>query len=405
VRRIFETYTETGGSLLAVGQMLNREKVPSPNKRSAWHRNAVRRILRNEAYVGDYVWGRTRQGRYHVRVGDEVVSRQVAKSLIASDPIVHRDMIPAIVTRGTFEKAQELLTKRRKLTRSASSTRPLSGLIFCAKCGSPMHVNFGDYRCARSVDFGDGTRCKAGIARGDTLLDAVVEGLRQHLLTPKRMAAVKAQLAELVEGERLQASDVDPKALTREIEELDRQIVAGIERIPLLPKSLVPELARGLDALRAQRDSLQDQRKALAGRRKPARLPIEKKIAECLAAAHGLQEAIAGKSSAVLNEALRELGVQIYFDDTRATVRIVVPGSGTEDGKATASAGSTPKKPKKSGKKAKSPIPGTCNAHPVMRDKSYAIEMLRFTVEIPHHTRRPWGSCPPRPDRRVKRAK
>jgi DNA invertase Pin-like site-specific DNA recombinase len=326
VKRIFETYAKAGGSLLAVGEMLNREKISSPNRKAPWHRNAVRRILRNPNYAGDYVWGRKVSGKYHVRVGDEVMPRRSPTAMVASnDPIIHRGMIPAIVSRETFEKAQELLDSRRKNTRRRGTVRPLSGLIFCAKCGSPMHVNFGDYRCSKSVDFGDGSRCTAAIARGDDVLGAVIQGLRQHVLAPARMAAVKDQLASLVEAEKKRAGTVDTKAIAREIDELSGQLSEGVKRLLIVPNSMVAELGQELDAVRARRDALIRERDSSKAHRGPRRLPIEKKVAECMAAAHGLADAVKGKSAEVLNEALRTLGVRIFFDGSTARVEVLSP--------------------------------------------------------------------------------
>lgn len=362
VRRIFETYTKSDGSLLAVGEMLNRDKVPSPSGKGPWHRNAVRRILRNVNYAGDYVWGKTASGKYHVRVGDEIVARRPGHSAVQSDPIVHRGMIPVIVSRELFEQAQKLLDTRRKATRSRRSVRPLSGLIFCAKCGSPMHVNFDDYRCSKSADFGDGSKCTVPCARGDTVLHAVVGGLRRHLLTEGRMKAVKARLADLIEAEKKRNDPTDTKALTKEIDELTQAISDGLDRLIRLPKSMAAELGEKLDAIRAQRDGLKRQLEEAKSQRRPRQLPIEKKVAECLAAAHGLEEAVASQTPGVINDALRTLGIRIVFDGKTAVIRAVADNA------------------------------GTCNAYPPKRDKSLEFVIVEFTVKMTPPQRRPWGS-------------
>lgn len=374
VKRIFETYTKAGGSLMAVGEMLNREKVASPRKKAPWHRNAVRRILRNPNYVGDYVWGRKASGKYHVRVGDEVMPRRSARIPASNDPIVHRGIIPAIVDEDTFEKAQELLDGRRKATRRPGTVRPLSGLILCAKCGSPMHVNFGDYRCSKSVDFGDRSRCPAEIARGDAVLGAVIEGLRKHILTPPRMKAVKDQLAALVEAERKRVGTGDTKAITREIEEVSAQLSEGVKRLLVVPKSMVAELGQELDAVRARRDALIRERDASKAQRGPRRLPIEKRVAECLAAAHGLGEAVKGKSAEVLNEALRTLGVRILFDGSTARVEVLSPA---------AERPTAPGRGRKNAGKRGDSIPGACDVRALGRAKSPEHLLLAFTVSIP----------------------
>jgi site-specific DNA recombinase len=365
VRRIFETYCGTGGTLLAVGELLNREKIPSPAGRAPWHRNAVRRILRNRTYVGDYVWGKTTSGKYHTRAGDEVVpKRRGGRRKVASDPIVHEGILPALVSHELFDKAQELLDQRRKATRRPGTIRPLSGLITCSKCGSPMHVNFGDYRCSRSVDFGDGTRCTNGIARGEYLLRVIGEQLQQRILAPKKLAALKAKLHRLVQTERKKAAGSGTAELDREIAEMERQIAEGIARIPLLPKSLVPEMAKGLDTMRQQRDTLKRQRDATKPRSEGRRAPMQSRIDEAIAAAYGLPKVLAEADAALVNERLRELGLRVLVGERKATVVIDLLN---------------PEKPAKSREKAVL----TCNARAFERDKSPEGFVIAFEVPLP----------------------
>jgi DNA invertase Pin-like site-specific DNA recombinase len=343
VRKIFECYTASGGTLLAVGQMLNSEKIPSPNRRSKWHRNAVRRILRNRTYVGDYVWGQTMSGRYNVRVGEEIVVRRGAKKKTRNDPIVHEGILPALVTREQFNRAQELLGLRQKATRRPGSVKPLSGLIVCGCCGSPMHVNFGDYRCSRSVDFGDGGRCTVPIARGVPLMRSIAEQLQKAILAPKALAAIKRKLEALAKAERERASRDSPRTAAREIEHLEKQIADGIARIPMLPKGLVSEFAKQLDSLRAERDLLTKQREQARTTKQGGRLPIEDRVTEAIAAAYGLRQALAEGDAAAVNEGLRKLGLRVYFEVPQARV-VIDPLH--------------PAEPAKLGRKPK----GTCNA-------------------------------------------
>jgi DNA invertase Pin-like site-specific DNA recombinase len=368
VRRIFETYIGSGGTLLAVGELLNREKIAAP-RGAPWHRNAVRRILRNRTYAGDYVWGQTSSGKYHTRAGEEIVTRRRGGRVMANDPIVHEGILPALVSREIFDKAQELLDRRRKATRRPGTAKPLSGLLTCAKCGSPMHVNFGDYRCARSVDFGDGTRCSAPIARGEYLLRAIVEHLQKHILAPKQLAALKAKIERKARAKRQAGGTEDAAALDREIAELDRQITEGIARIPLLPKSLVPDMAKGLDALRAQRDAIKRQREARRKAKSSRGPSVPNRVAAALAAAYGLPKILAAGDPVAVNEGLRSLGIRGYIDDRQA--RFAIDFRGEE----------------------KCVNPGenavlTCNARVVARFKSQDPLIITFTVPLPADRRR-----------------
>jgi hypothetical protein len=259
-------------------------------------------------------------GKYHARVGDEIVTRRPGQRPTKNVPIVRRDAVPAIVDRDLFDRAQELLDKRKKATRRPATVRPLSGLVTCGCCGSPMHVDGPHYRCSRGVDFGHGSRCTASAVRCDLTLAALAAGLQKNLLAPARLRAVKARLERLVEEERQASPAGDTAALENRIADLDRQVAEGITRIPLLPKSLVPELAKGLDALRAQRDALVRQREALGRSQEGDRLPVENCVEAALAAAYGLRDALPAGDPGILNHLLRSLGVRVTVAPAAATV-------------------------------------------------------------------------------------
>jgi DNA invertase Pin-like site-specific DNA recombinase len=63
VRRIFEMAAE-GKSLKTITKTLNGDAVPPPRKRSkkedaSWCHNAIREMLRNELYIGRFIWNRS----------------------------------------------------------------------------------------------------------------------------------------------------------------------------------------------------------------------------------------------------------------------------------------------------------------------------------------------------------
>lgn len=320
VRRVFESYAAAGGSLYSVVEMLNSEGILSPYGRPQWRRGSVRRVLTNPIYAGDIAWGRTMTGKYHARVADEIVARKPGQRPSKNVPIVRRDAVPAIVDRELFDRVQELLAKRKKATRRPGTARPLSGLITCGCCGSPMHVDGPHYRCSRGVDFGRGGRCGGSVIRGDATLVALAAGLQKNLLAPARFKAVKNRLERLVEAERKEITAGDTQPLDRRIAELERQVAEGVARIPLLPKSLVPDMAKGLDKLRAQRDSLLRQREALGRARAGDRFPAEERVLAAIAAAYGLRDALRKGDPGLLNNLFRTLGVRVAVAMPAATV-------------------------------------------------------------------------------------
>jgi DNA invertase Pin-like site-specific DNA recombinase len=311
VRRIFMEYAQPAASIRSIVAGLNRDGAPTPSGRGSWVRGSVYRILTSPLYRGDYVWGRTMSGRYHGRAGGEIITRRPGQGPIRNDPIVHENAIPAIVDRDLFDRVQLLIRDRKKATRRATAVRPLSGLITCERCGRPMHADGGAYKCSSTSEGDRGERCTGGRVNAEKLLDAVASGLRSRLLSPARLRAVKARLERIVEAQREEGTGTDASAIDRQIADLERQVAEGVARIPLLPKSLVPDMAKGLDRLRAQRDALVRQRDALEDAKAGRGSSTAERVASAIAAAYGLRDALRSADPALVNHHLRLLGVAV----------------------------------------------------------------------------------------------
>ena len=329
VRRIFEEYVSTSGSLYSAVEMLNRDGIRSPcrsrwkpNGCDQWRRSSVRRILMNPIYAGDISWGRTASGKYNSRVGEEIVPRRPGQKPMQNVPIVHRDAIPAIIERDLFDRAQGLLKSRKKSTRRSGTVRPLSGLLTCGCCGSSMHVDGPHYRCSRGVDFGHGTRCKASVIRAEVALDALSDGLREQLLAPQRLRAVKARLEAIVSEEQKQCAAGAPPAVEKRIADLDREVADGVARIPLIPKGLLPDLLKRLDALRGESDNLKRQVGAIKKAQQGGKLPVEDRVTRAIAAANTLKKALRDGSPATLNHLFHQLGVRVKVSPAIASVTV-----------------------------------------------------------------------------------
>ena len=310
VRRIFETYARPGSSIRSIVESLNRDGAPTPSGRGSWVRGSVHRILTNPVYRGDYVWGRTVSGRYNGVVRGEIVSRRPGQRVMKNDPIVHENAIPALVDRALYDRVQALIHERKRETRRPTKARPLAGLVTCGRCGRPMHADGASFKCSAVSEGDRGERCSLSRIDGAALLAAVVDGLRQRILAPARLRSVKARLERIAAASAV-AGGRDTKEIERGIADLDRQLAEGIARIPLLPKSLVPELAKELDRLRSRRDALVRERTAIQEAQDGGSSPAAERVAAAIAAAYGLRAAVRDTDSAILNHHFRQLGVAV----------------------------------------------------------------------------------------------
>lgn len=100
VQAIFRLYAVTGLSIRAIAGELNRQRAPSPSG-TGWSIDQVKGVLRQEAYAGTYVYGRSR-----CRLGE-------TRKAPPAQWIRVEGASPAIVDRALFERAKALLDARR----------------------------------------------------------------------------------------------------------------------------------------------------------------------------------------------------------------------------------------------------------------------------------------------------
>jgi DNA invertase Pin-like site-specific DNA recombinase len=124
VQAIFRFYVVTGLSVRAIANELNRQDAPSPSG-AGWTASQVKGVLRQEAYAGTYVYGRSRCRLGKVR---KTPPQQWMRVEGAS---------PAIVGRALFKQAGALLDARRwrsddELLNDLRELLAVEGRITCA---------------------------------------------------------------------------------------------------------------------------------------------------------------------------------------------------------------------------------------------------------------------------------
>ena len=100
-----------------------------------WHGNSVMVILRHREYCGDLINFKTVKPSFK------------SKKQVKNDPdkvVVFENALPVIVPRETWELAQKCRRTVRRATQY-HEPNPLTGLLFCAQCGSKLHNRRSDY--------------------------------------------------------------------------------------------------------------------------------------------------------------------------------------------------------------------------------------------------------------------
>lgn len=100
VRRIFSMYADVGGSIKGLARQLQFEEIRTPDGR-LFTATSVGNMLRNEAYIGNFVWGKADVGR----------KRSASRA---------NEVIKPILTRDVWDEVQRKLYRRqfRRRTRA-----------------------------------------------------------------------------------------------------------------------------------------------------------------------------------------------------------------------------------------------------------------------------------------------
>jgi DNA invertase Pin-like site-specific DNA recombinase len=217
LKQIFKMYVQEGKGYKAIADTLNSKGIASPRGpkwariySGKWHENTIKNIILNPVYVGDMVWNRRTDARFHRISKKRAVNRENINGarMVPNDKkdwIVIRDAHPALISRRLFEQVKERLDKNLKSleqrecnprfvnhgkTWSGSHSRfILSGLLRCSLCESRYQgvtrnkgkkrldgttVKTFYYGCGGHINKGNSV-CKINLIPKDALESAVID--------------------------------------------------------------------------------------------------------------------------------------------------------------------------------------------------------------------------------------
>lgn len=142
VRQIFQWYCEgelqPDGSIRQYGTDTIAARLDAlgikPCNSASWSKATIRDMLRNETYMGKIIWGKEKE----VKIPENGKVVRIRKR--PADYRCVQGLHPAIISPEIFETAQNRLRDMRKYTSPSSNglQNPLSGIVFCKKCGQLM---------------------------------------------------------------------------------------------------------------------------------------------------------------------------------------------------------------------------------------------------------------------------
>jgi site-specific DNA recombinase len=276
VAELFRRYADDGASIADLTRWLTSENVPTRTGKARWDRSVVWGMLRNPAYAGSAVFGKTQV--LQEPAGLNRRARLEGRSTPRASKTVGRPRgewieipVPAIVSTETFERAaRRLADNKRYASRNSKVPSLLQGLAACSACGygyyrtstRTTNKKIYYYRCLGSDDYRyqGGRVCGNKPVRAD-YLDTVVWDHIAHLLADP--ALIRAEIGKRLE----QARTSDPATRQRKRLELElAKAAAAITRmIEAFSEQLITidELRARMPALRARETNLRGQAAAI----------------------------------------------------------------------------------------------------------------------------------------------
>lgn len=137
VRMIFDLYVNQGVGCSVIAETLNRLGA-KPRRSDKFCRTSVQHILRNPAMCGKIIWDRTKWIRKGKLGNDRCIRLNQPKEQWIEAPGLHEPIVSA----GLFEQAQKIYHGRyHPPCNDGTIKNPLSGLVFCGRCGRPMQMH------------------------------------------------------------------------------------------------------------------------------------------------------------------------------------------------------------------------------------------------------------------------
>jgi site-specific DNA recombinase len=280
VAQLFTRYANTGATLADLTRWLREQGALTRTGKTRWDRSTVWGMLRNPAYAGRAVFGKT------ITIDESpglnrtarLAGRSTPKAIKVVDrPVeewVHID-VPAITDQDTFDRVARRLGENKKFaSRNAKVPSLLQGITACSGCGYAYYrghttTSAGNkiyyYRCLGSDDYRyeGGRVCANKPVRADYLDQVVWDHITALLTDP---ALIRAEIDRRLDQTRTadpatrQRARLDT-ALAKASAAVRRMIEAFQEQLITIDelRARMPDLRARETTIRTQIDALETQ--------------------------------------------------------------------------------------------------------------------------------------------------
>jgi site-specific DNA recombinase len=345
VSEMFRRYADEGAAIADLRRWLTDQGVRTRTGKERWDRSVIWGMLRNPAYAGTAVFGKTQA--VHEAAGLNRTARLAGRTVPRQVRTEDRPReewtaipVPALVDQDTFDRVQQRLEDNKRFAaRNTKVPSLLQGLAACASCGYGYYrtsttTSSGKkiyyYRCLGSDDYRyqGGRVCDGKPVRAD-YVDAVVWDHVTGLLADP--AIIRAEIGKRLE--RARTSDPVTKKRGQLEQALAKTGVSIAAMVTAFSEQLITidELRARMPDLRARETGLKDQIAALDTQ--AADRDAYLKLADNL---QGFLGKLRANSATATTEdrqrVLRALVQDILIGPDKLTIRHRIPARGPSSG-------------------------------------------------------------------------
>ena len=183
IRLIFDMYLRGCGYSSIIYALSSRGFKTKAGR--SFGKNSLHSILKNQRYVGDYVYNKVTTKPDGTRNSNS----------ISDEVIILKDVLPSIITREAFEnvKVKMASNKHRTAAYTAKEIYLLSGLLYC-ECGSPMNGkktttrgnSYYYYRCS-TQERKTTLSCGCKVVPREEIEAIIIDDLQEKIFSKKNM--------------------------------------------------------------------------------------------------------------------------------------------------------------------------------------------------------------------------
>ena len=263
VAELFRRYADDGATIADLARWLTGQGVPTRTGKHRWDRSVLWGMLRNPAYAGRAVFGKTQV--IHEQPALNRVARLQGRTTPRPVKTVDRPRqewteipVPAITDQDTFARVQQRLEDNKKFATRNNTLPPslLQGLAACAACGYGYYrtstrtarKKIYYYRCLGSDNYRyqGGRVCSNKPVRADYLDTVVWDHITGLLADP---ALIRAE----IDRRLAQARTSDP--VTRQRKQIELALAKAAASITAMIQAYSEQLIT-IDELRARMPGL-----------------------------------------------------------------------------------------------------------------------------------------------------